>query len=142
MIVILSFSSLRLASFLQIVLHQWRNGKRWRSIGHDKTDNPLYIAFKKIVYSIHYSAENLDLRFLLTSLLLIQITDIFRINGHNVLSSFMYLHCPLYFCEYSYLNFMIKNSVSSHLSGHNPFFGLPILMLSISFSMEGLLPFG
>lgn len=37
---------------------------------------------------------------------------------------------------------MTKNSVPSHLSGHKPFLGLPMVILTISFSTDGLLPFG
>ena len=90
---ILSLSSLRLASLLQIVFHKWCDGERRRTIGHDATDYPLYLAIKKIVYLFQHCTTNLMLRLLLASLLLIQTTNIFKIDGNDVLSFYMCLHC-------------------------------------------------
>ena len=94
---ILSLSSLRLASLLQIVFYEWRDGECRRTVGHDAADYPLYLTIKKIVYLFQYCTTNLILRLLLPSLLLIQTTNIFKIDGNDVLSFYMRLHCSLYF---------------------------------------------
>lgn len=77
------------------MLHKWRNGERGGPIGQDITSNPFGSAFNKIVNVLQYLMKNLYLRLLLASLLIVQKADISRINGHNVLSFFMYLHIPL-----------------------------------------------
>ena len=79
------------------MLHQWRNGERRRSVRHDATDYPLYFAIKKIVYLFQHCTTNIILRLLLASLLLIQTTNIVKIDGNDVLSFYMCLHCSLHF---------------------------------------------
>jgi hypothetical protein len=79
------------------MLHKLRNGERWRPVGQNESDYPLRLAFNELVNTLQYFLQNLLLRFILVGLLLIQLADVCRIDGNDVLSFFMYLHCSLYF---------------------------------------------